>query len=106
MACGTFLITPALEGAAAKNMILFKNKQHLMYYPENHLGYLAQLMRDWASDEKAEEREKIARQGYEEVREKHTLRHRLNELFSILKVGPQSCEQENSETSRASASAD
>ncbi len=89
LACGTFLITPALEGAAAKNMSLFRHKEELYYYPENHLGYLAQLMRDWTSEEKAEEREKVARAGHEAVMAKHTLRHRLNEMFAILKFKTQ-----------------
>jgi hypothetical protein len=37
-----------------------------------HLGYLA-LMPDWASEKRAEERERIARQGHEEVMAKHAV---------------------------------
>lgn len=100
MACGTFLLTPALEGAAVANMRLFKNKEHLVYYPENHMGYLAQLMRDWSSEEKAEERERIAEQGEREVFAKHTLRHRLEEMFKIVKLEEEKVEIPGAEAER------
>ncbi len=88
LACGTFLLAPLLseERGAHKNLKLFETGKHLVYYRPANLPYVAQLLREWPSDEKAEERERIARQGCEEVHMHHRLDQRLEEMLAKLGV--------------------
>lgn len=88
MACGTFLLTPQLpaDHSIDKNQEVFESGRHLVYYRSSNLPYVAQLLRDWSSDEKAEEREKIAATGCREVHEKHSLEKRLEVILSKIGV--------------------
>jgi spore maturation protein CgeB len=85
LATGTFLLTPMLPEGAKKNELLFESGVHLVYYSPSNLGYVAQLLRDWASPEKDAERQKISEAGCREVHAKHLLSHRLAEILA--KVG-------------------
>jgi hypothetical protein len=86
MACGTFLVTPGLntEDGSARNMDPFKSGEHLVYYRPSHPGGTAQLLNDYLGA--PESREKIAAAGCAEVRAKHTLDIRLNEILAKLGV--------------------
>jgi len=85
MACGTFLLQPALGAAAGKNMELFAHTRHLVYYRHTNLGFLAQILREFM--ERDLDREVIAAAGCKEVREKHSLRLRLEELLRKVGIG-------------------
>lgn len=88
MACGTFLLSPQLpaDHGIDKNREAFESGRHLVYYRSSNLPYVAQLLRDWSSDEKAVEREKIAATGCQEVHEKHSLQSRLETILSKIGV--------------------
>jgi hypothetical protein len=88
MACGGFLMTPELppEGGVAKNMEPFKSGEHLIYYRSSNLGYVAQLLRDWSGEDKAEERERIAEAGCKHVHEQHSLDVRFEQMFAALGI--------------------
>lgn len=90
LACGTFLLTPMLppEGGVSKNMLPFNSPEHLIYYRSSNLGYVAQLLREWSSSEKDEERERIAEAGCREVHEKHSLAVRFEQMFAAMKLSP------------------
>jgi len=87
MACGTFLLTPALEGTEPqrRNMNLFQSGEHCIFYRATNLPYINQLLRDYSSAEKDDEREKIARAGCELVQREHSLEKRL--ALMMEKVG-------------------
>lgn len=89
MACGTFLLTPMLpdERGAAKNMELFENGKHLVYYSASNLGLVAQMLREWISPEFNAKRKAIAEAGCREVHAKHNMTLRVEALLSKLKVG-------------------
>jgi len=78
MACGTFCLTPLLpsDRGTSQNMT-FENGRHCVYYRSSNLPYVAQLLREWSSEEKREEREKIAAAGCAEVHANHSLEKRL-----------------------------
>jgi hypothetical protein len=88
MACGTFLLTPELSAdrGISKNMELFESGRHLVYYRSSNLPYVAQLLREWSSEEKFSEREKIAMAGCGEVHEKHSLEKRLAVILEKIGV--------------------
>lgn len=79
MACGTFLVTPALEGSAQKNMELFTHNKHLIYYKELNHAFTNQILREFLAREK--DREAIAMAGMHEVRTKHSLKQRLEQIL-------------------------
>lgn len=89
MACGAMVLTPMLTASrgTSKNHSMFDNGTHWLSYraSASALGHVAKMLREWSSDEKAEEREKIAATGLAAVRANHSLEKRLEELFS--KVG-------------------
>lgn len=82
MACGTLVLTPMLGDNAARNMAPFKDMEHLVYYRSSNLPFVAQMMREWPEDERRAKRIAIAAAGAAEIRAKHTLRHRLKEMFA------------------------
>ena len=88
LACGGFLLSPQLtaEGGVSKNMAIFETDKHLVYYRSSNLPYVAQLLRDWSSDEFADRRQAIAEAGFREVVAKHTLEHRLTEMLAKMGV--------------------
>lgn len=93
LACGTFLLTPLLTGSAERNCDHFKHPKrgaeseaHLAYFNPSNLPFVAQMAREFFSREKL--REQIAMQGMLEVRAKHSLKHRLEEMLAKSKVLP------------------
>lgn len=84
MACGTFCLTPQLsvDRGIQRNMEIFQDGRHLVYYRSSNLPYVAQLLREWSSEEKAEERERIAAAGCKEVHENHSLEKRLEVVLA------------------------
>ena len=84
MACGTLILTPMLEGPSERNLEPFKHCQHLVYYKPSNLPFLVQTIREF--HEREEQREKIALAGMVEVREKHSLKVRVEEMFRLAKV--------------------
>lgn len=87
MACGTFVLTPLLTSSSgiSKNQALFENGIHWLCYRAANVPHVAKMLREWSSDEKAEEREKIAQSGSAEVHKNHSLEKRLETIFA--KVG-------------------
>jgi hypothetical protein len=57
-----------------------------MLYAPSNVPHVAKMLRDWSSDEKAEERERIAVTGLAEVRANHSLQARLDQIFATLKL--------------------
>ena len=88
MACGTFVMTPLLsnEKHIAENMKQFHDREHLLYYRSAGLVDVARSLREWSSEEKAEERGRIAAAGCREVHEKHSLKLRLETILAKLGV--------------------
>jgi spore maturation protein CgeB len=85
MACRTFLLSPELSPEQGPdNMRLFESGKHLIYYRPSNLPYLAQLLTEWSSPEKHDEREAIALAGMTEVREKHSLELRMQQMFAFM----------------------
>ena len=88
LACGTFCLTPTLpdEQSTHLNMRHFESKRHLVYYSPSNLPMLAQYLREYSSPEFDKKREEIAAWGCKEVHEKHSLKIRLEEMFSAMKL--------------------
>ncbi len=84
MACGTFLMTPLLSGSAEANCEQFKEPVQLAYYNPANLPFIVQMMREFMG--RPELREQIALAGMVEIRAKHTLRQRLEEMFAKAKI--------------------
>lgn len=83
MACGTFILTPMLEGAAEPNCV-FQHAKELAYYRPSNLPFLVQTMRQFA--EKDEMREQIAQAGMAVVHEKYSLKVQVPEILSKCKL--------------------
>jgi glycosyltransferase involved in cell wall biosynthesis len=75
MACGVALVTPFQDGPGRENFSIFENGKHLQYYADNPKGIISQLL------EAPEYCQKMAKQGMEEVREKHDLKLRCEVLL-------------------------
>lgn len=88
MACGTFLYTPMLgsDKGISENMKPFHDREHLVYYRGANLVDVARGLREWSSEDKTAEREKIAAAGCREVHEKHSLKLRLETILSKIGV--------------------
>jgi glycosyltransferase involved in cell wall biosynthesis len=88
MACGTFLLTPMLSAdrGVAKNQAAFTSGHHLVYYRSSNLPYVAQLLREWSSEEKSAEREMIAASGCREAHANHSLENRLKVIMEKLAI--------------------
>ncbi len=72
LSCGSFLLTNEIPKADR----LFENYKHLVYFnEENSEDLIAYYL------EHNDEREFIARQGYEEVQGKHTFHHRMMNIL-------------------------
>lgn len=82
MACGTFLVTPALAGAAQKNLQIFEHNKHLIYYNENNHPFTNQILREFLAREK--DREGIAMAGMHKVRTEHSLRQKLETILGVM----------------------
>lgn len=83
MACGSLVMTPVLTGSRgiSTNHSGFKNYEHWILYVSKNVPHTAKLLREWSSEEKAAEREKIALAGSVEVALNHSLEKRLEEMF-------------------------
>jgi len=89
LACGTFLLCPLLESErelVRRNMNTFENGRHLIYYRPSNLRGLADLMKEWSSEEKAEEREKIAWAGCELIHREHSMERKLETVLATMGV--------------------
>lgn len=84
MASGTFVMTPILSGPAERNCEPFKHGEHLVYYKPSNYPFLAQTMREFW--EREELREKIALSGMMLVRERHSLKARVEDVLSKCKI--------------------
>lgn len=79
MACGTMLITPAIDHPSGlRNMSQFENGKHLVYYDQNKPAELAELVQYYRDH--SQERETIAQAGLEEVTKRHTLEQRVMKI--------------------------
>ena len=81
MACGTLLLTPAMDHPSAlANMAQFEDGRHLVYYPPDRPEVLAGLIAHYRHA--AAERAAIAAAGRAEVVRAHSLRARLERLLA------------------------
>jgi Glycosyl transferases group 1 len=87
MACGALVLSPMLtsDRGTSGNQKIFENGTHWILYRSANVPHVAAMLREWSSGEKAEEREKIALAGAQEVHAKHSLDKRLEAIFA--KVG-------------------
>lgn len=76
LACGSFQMVDAKRDVVT----LFKSGEHLVCFKET--GEVKDLVRYYLKH--PQERKKIARQGYNEVLEKHTYVHRIKELLKAI----------------------
>jgi len=74
MACGTFLLTYRTEDNP------FRDGVHCCLYDPAKPAELAEMIRHYATHE--EEREQIARAGFEEVRKNYDVRERMAEILN------------------------
>ncbi|MBN1850757.1 MAG: glycosyltransferase [Deltaproteobacteria bacterium] len=72
LACGSMFLTNELPGEER----IFQDRVHLVYYNEENLETLIQYYLDHE-----DEREAIAKQGHDEVLEKHTFEHRMDRII-------------------------
>ena len=84
LATGSLLLTDRLAPESGLEE-LFEDRRHLVLYDEGNLEDLARYY-----IEREQEREEIARQGFELVRERHTYGHRADQLLSQV-FGDHSC---------------
>lgn len=84
MACGTFILTPMLDGVAEANCV-FQHAKELAYYHPNNLPFVVQTLREFA--ERDEIRERIATAGMNLVHEKFSLKVQIKEIFEKCKLG-------------------
>lgn len=85
MACGTFVMFPRLAGAAAENLSIFKDREHVVYYDHGYVAENAVQLKYFLKHD--EERERIARAGGELVRSKYTLEAMLNAMLDKFNGG-------------------
>jgi glycosyltransferase involved in cell wall biosynthesis len=86
MACGTMLVTPALDHPSALgNMAQFEDGRHLVYYPPDRPDRLAEILAQYrhAPDERAA----IGAAGREEILRAHSLRARLQRMIADAEAG-------------------
>ncbi len=79
MACGTCLVTPKIEGAGAGNMKGFEHGKTLLFYRDDPKDLVAILKGIMKNPEMAQQ---IGKNGAQFVREKHSLRSRMETLLS------------------------
>jgi glycosyltransferase involved in cell wall biosynthesis len=79
MACGTFILTPMLEGAAERNCA-FQHGKELVYYHPTNLPFLVQTLREFV--ERDQLREQIALAGMAKVHETLSLKVQVPEILS------------------------
>jgi hypothetical protein len=80
MACGTMLVTPAMDHPSAlANMAQFEDGRHLVYYPPDRPERLAEILAHYR--EAGAERQAIAAAGRAAVVRAHSLRARLERMI-------------------------
>lgn len=84
MACGTFVLTPMLEGAAEPNCALFQHAKDLVYYHPTNLPFVVQTVREFV--ERDEMRERIALAGMSKVIEKYSLKVQVPQILAKVKL--------------------
>ncbi len=81
MACGTLLITPAIDHASGvRNMAPFTHGKHLVYYDPNHPEDIGALIARFSQDR--DEADRIAAAGKAEVLRAHRLEQRLAAIIA------------------------
>jgi len=85
MACGTFIVTPALSGAAEANCDIFQHAKELAYYHPTNLPFLVQTVREFV--ERDDMRERIAMAGMSKVVEKYALKVQVKQILEQCKLG-------------------
>jgi spore maturation protein CgeB len=81
MACRTMLITSAIDHpSGVGNMTQFKDGEHLVYYPPDRPEEIGRIIAHYLRH--PEEREAIAEAGWREIRQRHTLRQRVDRLVA------------------------
>jgi len=81
MACRTMLVTPAIDHPSGlRNMLQFENGKHLIYYNPNNPQELAAVLNYYLQH--PAEREAIAAAGWEEIKRRHTLQHRVEKMVA------------------------
>ncbi len=87
LACGTFVLTPRLDHPSAlRNMDVYEDRKHLVYYNQDRPDELAGLVRYYLAH--PEERAAIAKAGHDEVHARHTLRQRLEKIIADAEALP------------------
>lgn len=84
MACGTFVMYPRLFGEAEKNLGVFNDREHLVYYDEGDFVGNAAQIRCWLADE--EGRRSIAEAGCREIHAHHSLEQMFEKIFEPIGV--------------------
>ena len=84
MGSGTFLMYPKLPGNTAKNLEIFEDGKHLVYYEPGSMMENAEQIKYWLKHDR--EREQIALAGCQLVHEKYTLKHMLDRLLAPVGV--------------------
>ena len=80
MGCGTMLITPAVDHySGIQNMKQFENGKHLVYYDPNNPKELGEIINYYSNN--LDERDRIAKLGFDEVTSRHTIRHRATQII-------------------------
>ena len=86
MACGTMLVTPALDHPSALgNMAQFEDGRHLVYYPPDRPDRLAEILAHYR--QAPGERATIGAAGREEILRAHSLRARLQRMIADAEAG-------------------
>ncbi|NOG72672.1 glycosyltransferase [Roseicella sp. DB1501] len=81
MACGTLLLTPAMDHPSGlANMAQFEDRRHLVYYPPDRPEVLEGLIAHYLA--RPQEREAIAAAGRAEILRAHSLEARLRRLLA------------------------
>lgn len=80
MACGAFMMFPRLQGKAAKNLEIFEDKKHLVYYELGNFKENVDQIHYWIENQ--HEREAIASNGCEEVLTEYTLERMFEKLLA------------------------
>lgn len=78
MACGSFVLVDGQKDARA----LFEDKKHVVFFEGK--DDLRKKIRYYLDE--PDEREAIAREGRREVLEKHTYKHRIREMLSVMNM--------------------
>lgn len=79
LACGSCLVTPEINNGQS---LLFENNTHLVTYPPNDVDRLIEIVCELLDDK--ERRERIARNGLNEINAHHLPEHRAQTLADLL----------------------